>query len=120
MTGLSKSQQQETRLITEKAVADALIEIREELADMHRDIQALPNNETVVRLSHTVDRLLIIISGDEEISKEPGLIARVKTLELGYTTSLLQRAKVLGIWIGASSLVILIGKGILALIEANK
>lgn len=95
----------EIQQIARETTTDALIGIHDELRDMRGEITALDRKHTasLQRLMTTVEKVLEVISGDDKITKEPGLITRVRDLEEAYKQMSLAKAKFLGMVVGAGA-----------------
>jgi hypothetical protein len=116
---LTQVQQEQTRLLAREVVGDTLQQIKQELLPLKVELKALKDSgavtsESVNKLTITVDRLLMILSGDDQITHEPGLIARVRTLEGSSTKAGLERAKMIGIGIGVVVILKMLWGGISA------
>jgi len=101
----TKNQQAEVRQISTETSSDALQQMRQDILNVRAELNSLretgtAQGESVNKLVQTMDRVLTVLSGDDGISKEPGLINRVRSLEKSNSTNLLKQAKWVGIGIG--------------------
>ena len=119
---LTKQQREEMREIAQELLSDVLIDLNGELKTLKEGLDstkrlAMGNESSITKVTSTVDRVIVILSGDDKLSKEPGLIERVRDLEKGARSSGLERAKLIGIWIGALTVGSLVYKIASALIS---
>jgi hypothetical protein len=103
---LTKQQREEIRELAKEMLSEALVDLKRDLKTLKEGLDstqrlALGNESSITKVTSTVDRVIVILSGDDKISKEPGLIERVRDLERNGRGALLERAKLIGIWIGA-------------------
>lgn len=111
--------------LAQEMLSDALDAVKREQTQNREDVaanrKATDNNKVAIdNLTHTVERVLIILAGDDVISKEPGLIKRVGTLEKNEMSDLLVKAKLVGVWVGAATIVALVYKGASLLLNFAK
>ncbi len=66
--------------------------------------------------ARAVERLTMIILGDEEL-RVPALVDDVATLKRERQTDMMDRARRAGVWVGASTVCVLVGKLLWALID---
>lgn len=117
---LTRIQREELKQLAQEMLSDALLGLNKELTELRDDLDRLKdglesnkttafNNEvsigkltsTVGNVQTTVDRVIIILSGDDKIAKDPGLMDRVRNLEKDGRKSSMERGKLIGMGAGA-------------------
>ncbi len=67
------------------------------------------NSEAIANIAKAVERMSLIVVGDESLRVE-GVIDVVRKLQDARQATMLERAKISGIWLGASTVAIIVGK----------
>lgn len=74
------------------------------------------NAEANANVAKAVERLSLIVAGDPSIPF-PGMIEDVRVLKEARQQTLIEKAKVSGIWIGGSTVAVVVGKLLWVLID---
>lgn len=80
-------------------------EVRDQLEDLRKEVSA--HTASISSSARAMERLTLLTVGDEEL-KVPGLLNDVEALKQARQASTLERTRLVGIWIGGSTVALLV------------